>query len=73
MERMDGKELCHHVSKAVLDSALGTKEDSGAPTVQKGQAILMLQRYTLVAAQCGVDPFYKEDISSMTAEFSSTC
>lgn len=60
MERMDREDLRCHVGKGIIESAVSIKEDCEAPTMQKGQAIFMLQRYNLVADQCGIEPFYKE-------------
>ncbi|KIO23660.1 hypothetical protein M407DRAFT_214165 [Tulasnella calospora MUT 4182] len=64
MERMDREELGCHVGKRVIASAVGIRDDCDAPTVQKGQAIFMLQRYSIVANQCGMVPLYEKDAPS---------
>ncbi|KAG9049982.1 hypothetical protein FS837_008332 [Tulasnella sp. UAMH 9824] len=64
MERMDREELRYHVGRDVIESAVRIREDSDTPTVQKGQAIFMLQRYTTVANQCGIEPLYEKDAPS---------
>ncbi|KAG8923768.1 hypothetical protein FRC01_012358 [Tulasnella sp. 417] len=68
MERMDGKELSQHIGKGIIHSATRVKDDWDAPIVQKGQAIFMLQRYTRIAHQCGVEPLYQDDNSIKSPE-----
>ncbi|KAG9025416.1 hypothetical protein FS837_004939 [Tulasnella sp. UAMH 9824] len=65
IERMGEEDLRDHVSKEVIDSVVAIKEKGVTPIVQKGQAIFMLQRYTLQADRWHVDPYYREDTSNM--------
>ncbi|KAG9042194.1 hypothetical protein FS837_011170 [Tulasnella sp. UAMH 9824] len=61
IERMDESELRDHVPKTVLDAVVALKENEEAPLTQRGQAIFMLQRYTVAADRCGVEPHHRED------------
>ncbi|KAG8900013.1 hypothetical protein FRC00_000127, partial [Tulasnella sp. 408] len=61
IERMNETELRDHVPKAVIEAAVAMKENEEAPLTQRGQAIFMLQRYTVAADRCGVEPYYREE------------
>lgn len=63
VERMDREDLRRHVSKGLVASVVSIKKGRSTPPTQKGQAISLLQRYTQVANQCGVESFYKEAAS----------
>ncbi|KAG8922974.1 hypothetical protein FRC01_013382 [Tulasnella sp. 417] len=65
IERM-GREECHKsITKEMINAVVATKEDEGVPLVQRGQAIFTLQRYTVAADRCGIQPYYREDTSNM--------
>ncbi|KAG8955195.1 hypothetical protein FRC04_009653 [Tulasnella sp. 424] len=65
VERMNHEQLRSRISKEMIDAVVEIKEDGDAPLVQRGQAIFMLQRYTLAADRYGVQPYYREDVSTM--------
>lgn len=65
IERMGEEEIHDHVPKDVIDSVVAIKENGTTPLVQKGQAIFMLQRYTLTADRWHVNPYYRENTSNM--------
>lgn len=69
IERMDKEQFCDCVQEEMVTSVVAIKEDGAVPLVQKGQAIFLLQRYTLAADRVGVQPFYREDTSNMAEEF----
>lgn len=68
VERMNHEQLRSRISKEMIDAVVAIKEDGDVPLVQRGQAIFMLQRYTLAADCYGVQPYYREDVSTMADE-----
>ncbi|KAG8937689.1 hypothetical protein FRC00_002373 [Tulasnella sp. 408] len=69
IERMDEGQLCDCVQEEMVASIVAIKGNATVPLVQKGQAILLLQRYTLAADRVGVEPFYREETSNIAEEF----
>ncbi|KAG8928096.1 hypothetical protein FRC01_006463 [Tulasnella sp. 417] len=68
VERMNKKQFCHCVNKDMIRTAVAIKDAAGVPLVQKGQAIFLLQRYTMKADRLGVEPYHREDTSNMAEE-----
>ncbi|KIO23661.1 hypothetical protein M407DRAFT_244698, partial [Tulasnella calospora MUT 4182] len=64
LEKMDWMQLHDHITAEMIDIVVKIKVDGDSPMVQKGQAIFLLQRYTLVADRYGIEPYYREDISN---------
>ncbi|KAG8944929.1 hypothetical protein FRC00_010356 [Tulasnella sp. 408] len=64
IERMEREDLRRHVTRGLIASVVSIKKGRNTPTTQKSQAVSLLQRYTQVANQCGVEPFYREAASS---------
>ncbi|KAG9048545.1 hypothetical protein FS837_012614 [Tulasnella sp. UAMH 9824] len=60
VERMDKEQFCNRIKKEMITRVIAIKEDGEVPLVQKGQAIFLLQRYTLAADRLGVQPFHRE-------------
>ncbi|KIO18310.1 hypothetical protein M407DRAFT_32017 [Tulasnella calospora MUT 4182] len=71
VERMNKEQFCNYLKEEMIVSVVAIKEDAAVPLVQKGQAIFLLQRYTLAADRSGVQPFYRENTSNMTEEYRS--
>ncbi|KAG8915709.1 hypothetical protein FRC00_001081 [Tulasnella sp. 408] len=69
IERMDKEQLCDCVQEEMIACVVAIKEDATVPLVQKGQAIFLLQRYTLAADRLRVQPFHREDTSNMAEEY----
>ncbi|KAG8928097.1 hypothetical protein FRC01_006464 [Tulasnella sp. 417] len=69
IERMNKEQFSNRVKEDMIASVVAIKEDKEVPLVQKGQAIFLLQRYTLAADRLGLQPFHREDISNMAEEF----
>lgn len=69
IERMDAAQLDQHVTEEMVRTVVSIKNHEDVPTVQKGQAIFTLQRYTLAADRWSIRPFYREDPSNMEEEF----
>ncbi|KAG8915706.1 hypothetical protein FRC00_001078 [Tulasnella sp. 408] len=69
IERMNKEQFCNCIREEIIASVVAIKEDAAAPLVQKGQAILLLQRYTLAADRLGVQPSHREDTSNVAEEF----
>ncbi|KAG8898311.1 hypothetical protein FRC00_003004 [Tulasnella sp. 408] len=63
VERMDHKELCRHVTREVIDAVVTIKESMATPLVQKGQAVFMLQRYTIAANRFRITCYHREEPS----------
>ncbi|KAG9019777.1 hypothetical protein FRB90_007920 [Tulasnella sp. 427] len=63
VEEMDWVQLRDHATTEMIGIVVTIKHTEDAPLVQKGQAIFLLQRYTLVADRYGIDPHYRETIS----------
>ncbi|KAG9042195.1 hypothetical protein FS837_011171 [Tulasnella sp. UAMH 9824] len=68
IERMNETELRDHVPKAVIEAAVAMKKNQDAPLTQRGQAIFMLQRYTVAADRCGVEPYHREEVPPLENE-----
>lgn len=66
VERMDKEQFCNCINEEMVACIVAIKKDQEVPLVQKGQAIFLLQRYTLAADRLGVQPFHREATSSMT-------
>ncbi|KAG8971937.1 hypothetical protein FRC05_010472 [Tulasnella sp. 425] len=60
MENMDESELRGHVPREMIETAVAIKDDGEAPLAQRDQATFMLQRYTIAADRCGVEPYHRE-------------
>lgn len=69
IERMNKEQLSSWVKEEMITSVVAIKEEEEVPLVQKGQAIFLLQRYTLAADRLGVQHFHREDTSNMAEEF----
>ncbi|KAG8928094.1 hypothetical protein FRC01_006461 [Tulasnella sp. 417] len=69
IERMNKEQFCNCMKEEMIASVVAIKKNAAAPLVQKGQAIFLLQRYTVAADHLGVQPFHREDTSNMAEEF----
>ncbi|KAG9049981.1 hypothetical protein FS837_008331 [Tulasnella sp. UAMH 9824] len=72
LERMDWVQLHGHVTAGMVRIILKIKVGGDTPMVQKGQAIFLLQRYTLVADRYGIEPYYREDPSNTSTNVGDT-
>ncbi|KAG8928077.1 hypothetical protein FRC01_006483 [Tulasnella sp. 417] len=64
VERMDHKELCQHITREVIEAVAAIKESIATPLVQKGQAVFMLQRYTITADRFRITCYHREEASN---------
>ncbi|KAG8922973.1 hypothetical protein FRC01_013381 [Tulasnella sp. 417] len=69
IERMNEEQFSSCIKEEMIALVVTIKEDGKVPLVQKGQAIFLLQRYTLAADRFGVRPFHREDTSNTAEEF----
>ncbi|KAG9048543.1 hypothetical protein FS837_012612 [Tulasnella sp. UAMH 9824] len=69
IERMDTEQLRDHITQEMIDAVVMIREDEDVPELPKGQAILLLKRYTWAANSRGIRPFYSEDTSNLAEEF----
>lgn len=61
IEKMNREQLLNCIKKEMIASVVAIRDDPAVPLVQKGQAIFVLQRYTLAADRFGVQPFHRQD------------
>lgn len=54
LKKIDGAQLRYRVPPEMIGIVATIKDNLGATTVQRGQAIFLLQRYTLVADKYGI-------------------
>ncbi|KAG9048547.1 hypothetical protein FS837_012616 [Tulasnella sp. UAMH 9824] len=74
VEMMNREQFFNCINGGMIHSVVAIKEDAAAPLVQRGQAIFLLQRYTLTADRLGVRAFHREDPSeSPPATADTTC
>lgn len=64
IQRMDRSQLCDYVTKEMIDSVVAIKTNKEAPLAQRDQAKFTLQRYTVVADGCGIEPYYREEMQA---------
>lgn len=64
VERMDYKELCQHITRELIEAVVAIKESIATPLVQKGQAVFMLQRYTITADRFRITCYHREEASN---------
>lgn len=69
IEGMDTEQLRDHITQEMIDAVVTIREDGDVPELPKGQAILLLKRYTWAANSRGIRPFYSEDTSNLAEEF----
>lgn len=69
VEKMNEQQLSNCIKKEMIDSVVAIKEDAVVPMVQKGQAIFLLQRYTVATDRFGIEPFHREDPSNVAKDF----
>ncbi|KAG8937691.1 hypothetical protein FRC00_002375 [Tulasnella sp. 408] len=68
VERMDKEQFCNRIKKEMIACVVAIKEGGEVPLVQKGQAIFLLQRYTLTVDRLEVQTFHREATESMTKD-----
>ncbi|KAG9017470.1 hypothetical protein FRB90_001187 [Tulasnella sp. 427] len=61
IERMAHKELKNHIKRETIEAVVAIKGSCETPLVQRGQAIFMLQRYTIAADRTGVECHHREE------------
>lgn len=64
VERMDYKELSRYITRELIKTVVAIKESIATPLVQKGQAVFMLQRYTMTADRFRITCYHREEASS---------
>ncbi|KAG8915704.1 hypothetical protein FRC00_001076 [Tulasnella sp. 408] len=69
IELMNTRQLRDHITPDIIDAVATIREHDDVPELPKGQAILLLKRYTWAANSRGIRPFYSEDTSNLADEF----
>ncbi|KAG9042800.1 hypothetical protein FS837_010372 [Tulasnella sp. UAMH 9824] len=64
IERMDEAQMRGHITKEMIEAVVTIKANEEAPLSERIHAKFTLQRYTTAADQCGIEPYYREEVQA---------